>query len=148
MECLSAARGIAASQRPVWETGSSRSYPVNNVSDITLDALVAEVLKKKNDGWRFVTLSCTELDEESCDILYHFDKDLASSHFRLKAPKATPIPSISSVYFSAFLVENEIQDQFNLKFDGLAVDFERTLLLDEEVTTTPFCRYGVSRANQ
>ncbi|MGE4555248.1 MAG: NADH-quinone oxidoreductase subunit C [Desulfovibrionaceae bacterium] len=121
---------------------------MNNVSDITLDALVAEVLKKKNDGWRFVTLSCTELDEESCDILYHFDKDLASSHFRLKAPKATPIPSISSVYFSAFLVENEIQDQFNLKFDGLAVDFERTLLLDEEVTTTPFCRYGVSRANQ
>ncbi len=121
---------------------------MNNVQEVKLDNLVPEVLKMKSDGWRFVTVSCLEMDEKSCEILYHFDKDLQSSHFRVTVPKDGPIPSISAVYFCAFLVENELQDQFALKFDGLAVDFDRTLVLDEDVTTTPFCRYGVSRAKQ
>jgi hypothetical protein len=36
------------------------------------------------------------------------------------------------------LVENEIQDQFGLTFDGLVLDYHRTLLLDGDVTEVPF----------
>ena len=101
-------------------------------------ALVGEVAKLKVQGYRFVTLSCTELDASSIDILYHFDKDLELTHLRLTTAKADPVPSISPVYFAALLVENEIQDFFGLKFEGLAVDFQGTLYLEEEALKTPY----------
>ncbi len=55
------------------------------------------------------------------------------------------MPSISPVYFAAFLIENEIEDQFGIKFDGLVLDFGGTLYLEEEVMRTPFCKYGRDR---
>jgi hypothetical protein len=45
-------------------------------------------------------------------------------------------------------VENEIQDFFGLRFKGLAIDFNRTLYLDEEIKTTPLCRYTVTQVNK
>ncbi len=105
--------------------------------------IVKEVASKKAEGWRFVTMSCVELDEQSCDLLYHFDKDLEMVHLRLTVAKDAPVPSISGVFFAAFLIENETQDHFGLKFEGLVLDYDRTLYLEEEVTTLPFCKYTV-----
>ena len=112
---------------------------------ITKETLVAEVLQLKNAGWRIVTATCVDLNENEFDLLYHFDKDLAMEHLRLTVPKGAPVPSISGVYLAAFLVENEIQDQFGLCFDGLALNFANHLYLDDEVATTPFCKFGVVR---
>ena len=61
------------------------------------------------------------------DILYHFDKNLQMAHLRLTVTKDTPIPSITPVFLAAFLVENEIQDMFGLHFEGLPINFNRTL---------------------
>jgi ech hydrogenase subunit D len=33
------------------------------------------------------------------------------------------VPSISSIYWCAFLYENELHDLFNVQVDGMAVDF-------------------------
>ncbi|WP_027178909.1 NADH-quinone oxidoreductase subunit C [Maridesulfovibrio bastinii] len=112
---------------------------LENLKEITLDTVVGEASKMKTDGQRFVTMTCTELDAEYVDILYHFDKDEVITNFRLKAQKDVPVPSISGVFLSALLVENEIQDQFAMKFEGLAIDFGRTLYLDAEITTIPLC---------
>ena len=109
------------------------------VIDVTLKTVVNEVRKKKNEGWRLVTLSGAMVDDEQIDILYHFDKDLVLSHFRLRVPRETPLPSISGVYFAALLVENELQDLFAVKFENLALDFNRTLYLEEEITEIPLC---------
>jgi len=109
------------------------------------DELLDAVAAKKGRGFRFVTISCVELDAERCDLLYHFDKDLELQTLRLTAARDEPVPSVSGVYFAAFLVENEIQDQFGLQFENLALDFGRTLLLDEEVTTLPFCKYSAKQ---
>jgi ech hydrogenase subunit D len=106
-------------------------------------ALVGETAKLKVQGYRLVTLSCTELDATSIDILYHFDKDLELKHLRLTARKGEPVPSISPVYFAALLVENEIQDFFGLTFEGLAVDFKGMLYLEEEAIKTPYCRFSL-----
>ncbi len=95
-----------------------------------------------------MTLSCAELDENTIDILYHLDKDLKLISFRLTVPRNAAIPSISPVYFAAFLVENEIQDLFDIRFTGLAIDYERTLYLEEEVKITPFCKYSISEAKK
>jgi ech hydrogenase subunit D len=112
---------------------------------VSIDTVVGETAKIKVEGYRFVTMSCAELDQTMIDILYHFDKDLELKHLRLTVPRDTPVPSISLVYFAAFLVENEIQDLFAVRFKGLAIDYERTLYLDEEVKVTPFCKYVVEK---
>jgi ech hydrogenase subunit D len=113
---------------------------------VSAEALVGEVAKLKVQGYRLVTLSCTELDESTVDILYHFDKDLGLKHLRLTAAKSSPVPSISPVYFAALLVENEIQDFFGLRFEGLLVDYQGTLYLEEEALKTPYCRFSLRTA--
>ncbi len=112
---------------------------IENMKEITLETIVGEVSMLKSAGQRLVTLSCTELDADNLDIIYTFDKELVLTHLRVTIPKGTNCPSISGVYFTALLVENEIQDQFGLVFDGLILDFGRTLYLDEEITTIPLC---------
>jgi len=106
------------------------------VIDVTLDTVVGEVMNMKNEGQRLVTYSAYQ-DGDKLGILYHFDKDLETTHLRLTADMDKPIPSVSGVYFAALLVENEIRDQWNVEFDGLVLDFNRTLLLDPEVTQVP-----------
>ena len=119
-----------------------------DVISVSSDILVGEAAKIKVEGFRFVTMSCVELDGNTVNILYHFDKDLTLKHLRLTALKDSSVPSISSVYFAAFLVENEIQDLFGIRFKGLALDYERTLYLEEAVKITPFCKYSISEANR
>lgn len=115
---------------------------------ISPESVVGESAKMKAEGYRFLTLTCVELNETTADVLYHFDKDLALKHLRLTVQKDLPIPSISVVYFAAFLVENEIQDLFGLCFRGMAIDYGRTFYLEEEVRKTPFCKYSVGRTTR
>ena len=116
---------------------------IGQVISVSPENVVGETAKMKVEGYRFVTLSCVELDETTVDILYHFDREFQLKHLRLTVPKDAPVPSISPVYFAAFLVENEIQDLFGIRFQGLAIDYDRTLYLDEDVKKTPFCKYVV-----
>lgn len=121
---------------------------LGEVISVNLDNVVEKVAKKKIDGYRFVTMSCAELDANTIDILYHFDKDLRLINFRLTVSRNNTVPSISPVYFAAFLVENEMQDLFGIRFKGLTIDYERTLYLEEEVKITPFCKYSVVESAQ
>ena len=116
---------------------------IGQVIAISPENVVGETAKMKVEGYRFVTLSCVEIDETTVDILYHFDRAFQLKHLRLTVPKEAPVPSISPVYFAAFLVENEIQDLFGIRFQGLVIDYDRTLYLDEDVKQTPFCKYVV-----
>ncbi len=120
-----------------------------NSIDITKDTLRGEIEKIKSDGYRFVTITCLEIDETTLEFIYTFDRDLGLIHFRMQAPKNESMPSMSPIFFAAFLVENEIYDQFGIKFDDLVLDFGGTLYLDEDddITATPFCKYGVKRAD-
>lgn len=116
---------------------------IEQVLDISPEHLVGEAAKMKVEGYRLVTLSCVEIDETTVDILYHFDREFQLKHLRLTVLKDIPVPSISPVYFAAFLVENEIQDLFGIRFQGLAIDYDRTLYLEADVKKTPFCKYVV-----
>ncbi len=116
--------------------------------DITKDTLRGETEKIKADGYRFVTITCLELDETTLELIYSFDKDLELIHYRMQVAKVESMPSLSPIFFAAFLVENEIYDQFGMKFDDLVLDFGGTLYLDEDddITATPFCKFGVKQA--
>ncbi len=112
---------------------------IENQIDVTLESLVGEVSKMKSDGQRMVTFSCTNIGDGKADIIYHFDKNEVLTNLRLTVDMDKPVPSISGVYFAALLIENEIQDQFDIKFEGLVLDFGRKLYLDDEVTIIPMC---------
>jgi ech hydrogenase subunit D len=118
------------------------------ITAVSAEALVGEVAKLKVLGYRLVTLSCTELDAATLDVLYHFDKNLDLKHLRLTVPKSEKVPSISPVYFAALLVENEIQDFFGLRFEGLLVDYQGMLYLEEEAIKTPYCRFSLRTAEK
>ncbi|WP_320171091.1 NADH-quinone oxidoreductase subunit C [Maridesulfovibrio sp.] len=112
---------------------------IENQIEVTLEGLVGAVSKMKSDGQRLVTFSCTNLGDGTADIIYHFDKDEVLTNLRLTVDMDKPVPSVSGVYFAALLIENEIQDQFDIKFDGLVLDFGRKLYLDDEITIIPMC---------
>lgn len=108
---------------------TTQTYP-----PIEAGQLVAAVTRLKQDGWRLVQISATRLPEH-VELTYSFDRDLALSNLRLVVPApGARIPSISSVYWCAFLYENEIHDLFDVGVDGLAVDFHGKLYK----TTVPF----------
>jgi ech hydrogenase subunit D len=116
--------------------------------EITADKLVAEVTRLKNEGWRLVTFSSVEIDADNMQILYHFDKDLKLTNLRLTLKKGGSVPSISGVLFGAFLIENEIRDQFGVTFEGLVVDYQGRLLNDctQTASGSPFCRLLVNQS--
>ena len=117
----------------------------SDVIAVGLDTLIGEAAKAKVERFRFVTISCIALDGATVDLLYHFDRELGLKHLRLTCSRDSRVPSLTPVYGAAFLVENEIQDLFGIRFQDLAIDFERTLYLDEEAVVTPFCRYHAAK---
>ena len=121
---------------------------IDNISAITTDEIIPAAERMKRSGYRLVTLTAVDLNEDEVDLIYHFDRELTLQHFRVNVSKSRPVPSISGVYFAAVLVENEIQDQFGLRFDGLALDYEAGLYLEEEAGRTPFCKYGVIKGTR
>jgi NADH:ubiquinone oxidoreductase subunit C len=110
--------------------------------EVTLDNLLDEVKKYHIAGYRLVTTTCVDLGDKF-DILYHFDKDYKLENLRLTVDKGTKLKSISSIYFSSILPENEMQDMFGIKFDGLVVDYGGKLLLGEDSPLSPMAHIQI-----
>ena len=89
---------------------------IENEEKVPKKELVGKVQQLISQGYRFVTISCVELDEKYFDLLYHFDKDL---------------------------IENETQDHFGIVFEDSVLDFGGKLYLGDDVRRTPFCKYGI-----
>jgi len=105
------------------------------------EQIVPEAQEKFDAGYRLVGITVLAADEQHVELLYHYDKANDMVHLRAKIQKDLPIPSISGIYFCALLAENEVQDLFDVRFDGLALDFKRTLLLTDDtkkVVNAPF----------
>ena len=105
---------------------------------VTPETLAAEVQPLADAGWRLVTMSQTVVDENTLALYYHFDKELEMTHLRMEVDKNKPIPSISGSYFCAVLIENETQDQFGVRFEGLPLDYQGGFYLEGEVTHAPY----------
>lgn len=128
---------------------------MNNVKAITLENLRQEITAMRDAGWRFVTISAVDLNENEFELMYHFhDPEFNIQHFRLTVPKGTIIPSISPILFCALLVENEIKDLFHMEFEGLVLDYKGTFYTDVdessegEAMSAPFCTFTTVRKNK
>ena len=94
---------------------------------VTPNTLVGEVKSLSDQGWRLVQIGVTP-HGELYEVNYTFDREQRFNNLRLQVPAAgASLPSISGLYWCAFLYENEIHDLFNVAFDGLVLDFKGTL---------------------
>jgi len=110
---------------------------LQNLVEINIDQLITVTHEMKDSGYRFVTLTCVTLSENMVDITYHFDKNYELKNYRIKIERSTEIPSVSGIYFSALLVENEIIELFGVKVKGMAIDYAGHLLLTDESPVSP-----------
>jgi ech hydrogenase subunit D len=93
------------------------------IETIPTDLLAERVRALKADGFRLVQISATQLAEE-VEVTYSFDRDILLTNLRVSVPASNlRLPSISALYGSAFLYENEIYDLFRVKVEGMNVDF-------------------------
>ena len=91
---------------------------------VTVERLVPEIQALRTDGWRLVQIGVTVVGD-TFEVNYSFDRELHFRNLRLTVSSTNArLPSISGVYFCAFLYENEIHDLFGISFDGLALDFK------------------------
>jgi hypothetical protein len=96
--------------------------------------LVSEVQGMLAQKARFATATCLDLGDRF-EVIYHFEfEDSAGfvKHIKVNIGKEETLPSISKVYFCAALIENEMRDHFNIKIDGLAIDFNKRFLRGKE----------------
>jgi ech hydrogenase subunit D len=98
--------------------------PEQTLELIPAEALLEKVGALRKGGARLVQICATRLAEQ-IELTYSFEHNdrLASFRFHLPADNAR-VPSISSIFWCAFLYENEMHDLFNIQVDGMAVDFQ------------------------
>ena len=94
---------------------------------LPVEGLVEKARALREHGCRLVQICATRLPDQ-IELTYSFDQDLRLTNVRVLLPAAEPrLPSISSVFWCAFLYENEIHDLFNIQVEGMAVDFHGKL---------------------
>lgn len=103
---------------------------------LTVEAaeLTDKILRLKAEGYRLVQISCTATD--TFELIYSFDKDSVLFSYRIVIPQDTEITSISSIFFPAFLYENEMKDLFGVKIRDIALDYQGKFY--KLSTKTPF----------
>jgi ech hydrogenase subunit D len=89
---------------------------------IEKEKLLSHVQQLQKEGYRLVQISCTVLDYLQVD--YSFDKDYKFKNLRIKLPKDDKkLPSISTIYLTGALYENELHDLFDIHVEGMLIDF-------------------------
>ncbi len=116
---------------------------IENAFDISKELLQIEVQDSKINGYRFVTATCVDLGDGTFDIIYHFDKDLELKNYRVNVKKEDEIPSISNIYFSAILVENEMKELFGINIKNIAIDYGGHMLLSDEELNSPMAKQQI-----
>ncbi|MEN6341521.1 MAG: NADH-quinone oxidoreductase subunit C [Methanospirillum sp.] len=94
-----------------------------SVEAIEVADLLARVGERKAAGDRMVAISCAVV-EGTNEITYSFeDRDHRFVNLRITVPPDATIPSVTSLYWGAFVYENEIHDLYGLTVEGMNVDF-------------------------
>jgi ech hydrogenase subunit D len=97
------------------------------ITTIEVGKLIGSVERYRNEGYRLVQIGCTKIGD-LYEINYCFDKDYHLEVVRIAIPADTEVPSISGMYWNAFIYENEMHDLFGIQVRGMNIDFKGTLI--------------------
>jgi ech hydrogenase subunit D len=90
---------------------------------VEVGQLIGRVEQYKQEGYRLVQIGCTKIGEVY-EINYSFDKDFVFRNLRITVTGDTEVPSISGMYWGAFVYENEMHDLFGIQVRGMNIDFK------------------------
>jgi ech hydrogenase subunit D len=93
---------------------------------IDIAKLIGSVEKFRDEGYRLVQMNCSKIGDVY-EINYSFDKDYDFKNLRITVTGDTEVPSISGMYWGAFIYENEMHDLFGIQVKGMNIDFKGTL---------------------
>jgi len=116
---------------------------IENVIEISVDQLLIEVQNAMYDEYRFVTCTCVDTADGKLDIYYHFDKKLVLKNLKISVKKGDEVPSVSKIYFSALLVENEMKELFGLNVTNILIDYGGHMLLSDDELTSPMLKQQI-----
>ena len=91
---------------------------------LTVDALHDKVKELSEQGNRLVQIGATTL-KDTFEVNYSFDREGKFQTLRVQIPGQAPqLPSVSDIYWCAFLYENEMHDLFGIQVTGNVLDFK------------------------
>lgn len=91
------------------------------------DMIPETVRGLKDKGYRMVQI-CAVPAEGRNDLVYSFDKDMELLNLKVSVPFGRSMESITPVYWSAFVYENEIHDLFGVEFTDSQLDYDGNFL--------------------
>ncbi|MCR4908647.1 MAG: NADH-quinone oxidoreductase subunit C [Lachnospiraceae bacterium] len=94
-----------------------------NIKEVTADTILKEAQAMKIEKYRLIQICATKVEEGNIELLYTFGDRNDEAHFRFVTDGKTPIPSISHLYWPAFLYENEIHDLYGIHVDNMVLDY-------------------------
>jgi Ni,Fe-hydrogenase III component G len=90
---------------------------------------------------RFIAAVCSDLGDKLEATYYFVEKPgMDMEALRIVAGKDEVVPSISGIYLTAVLNENEMQELFGLKIKDIAIDFGGHMLLGQDSPTLPMLK--------
>ncbi|KAF5053398.1 Respiratory-chain NADH dehydrogenase, 30 Kd subunit [anaerobic digester metagenome] len=93
------------------------------IETIGVGNLLSRVEQHKTGGDRLVAISCAAV-EGTYEITYSFeDRDHRFVHLRIVVEPGATIPSVTPVYWGAFVYENEIHDLYGITVTDINIDF-------------------------
>ena len=101
------------------------------IINVALEDLTREVEGLQAGGYRLVQIGCTDIGG-AYEVNYSFDKDYQYRNLRLTVGPETEVPSISGIYWGAFVYENEVHDLFGIPVVGINIDFKGTFIKTAE----------------
>lgn len=106
-----------------------------NFETVELSGLISKVSDFKAEGYRLVQICGVNLDDDTYQIVYSFDKDHELVNLRLNVRiDIDEVESITGIYWPAFIYENEVHDLFGVKFNHSALDYNGTFFKIAEET--------------
>lgn len=97
--------------------------PEQKLEVIAANSLLERVAALRAQNARLSQICATALPGQF-ELTYSFDLDGLLVSLRIMLPDTDArVPSVSSIFGCAFLYENEMHDLFNIKVEGINVDF-------------------------
>ncbi|HHW28332.1 MAG TPA: NADH-quinone oxidoreductase subunit C [Syntrophomonadaceae bacterium] len=114
---------------------------IENLKEISKDTLLQEVQKFADAKARFVTTVCSDLgDKLEVTYFFNYSPGMDMVALRMVVGKDEEVPSISGIYLTAVLSENEMFEQFGLKVKDMAIDFGGLMFLAKDSPVKPMVK--------
>jgi ech hydrogenase subunit D len=112
---------------------SGEKHLIQTIIPVENSELLDRVQDMKDGGYRLGQVCAAKADGRF-HILYSFDKDSVLTNLKLTVNDDETVPSITGVYWPAFIYENEMQDLFGFKFKHLSLNYNGKIFKVAEPT--------------